>query len=197
MMYILCMLGVWGWGWLTDCVKSKRNTEVASTNSCAFFAYRLERVGCVVFTHERFLRKNQRNADKLSIMPVSEKSLSNLTGGSRLGKPNALTVSVKEAVERAFDKLGGASYLEHVGRTDPRTFCALLSKLLPTKLANADGSPLLAALTELTDAQLEARTARALADAQRQGLMTSAGPVIEVAAEAVQAPVASDTEPEA
>lgn len=108
------------------------------------------------------------------------------TIGRAKGTPNKLTVSVREAVERAFEKLGGASYLEHVGRTDPRTFCALLSKLLPTKLANADGSPLLAALTELTDAQLEARTARALADAQRQGLMSGpSGPVIEVAAEAV------------
>jgi hypothetical protein len=114
--------------------------------------------------------------------------------GRPAGIPNKLTLSVKEAVERAFEKLGGASYLEHVGRTDPRTFCALLSKLLPTKLANADGSPLLAALTELTDAQLEARTARALADAQRQGLMSGlSGPVIEVQAEAVQAPIASDT----
>jgi hypothetical protein len=189
-MYIFVGVG------LTDCAQSKQDTEGASNKSCVFFAYRLERAECVEVTQERFLRKNQRNADKLSIMPVSEKSLSNLTGGSRLGKPNALTVSVKEAVERAFDKLGGASYLEHVGRTDPRTFCALLSKLLPTKLANADGSPLLAALTELTDAQLEARTARALADASRAGLMASPGPVIEVAAEAVQAPIVSSTEPE-
>jgi hypothetical protein len=93
-------------------------------------------------------------------------------------------------VERAFERLGGASYLEHVGRTDPRTFCALLSKLLPTKLANADGSPLLAALTELTDAQLEARTARALADAQRLGIAATQAPVIEVQAEAVVPEVA-------
>lgn len=145
-------------------------------------------------THERILRKNQRNAERMPIMPVSEKSIANLTGGSRLGKQNKLTVSVREAVERAFDRLGGASYLEHVGRTDPRTFCALLSKLLPTKLANADGSPLLAALTELTDAQLEARTARALADAQRQGLMAPSAPVIEVKAEAVQAPLVTSTD---
>lgn len=116
--------------------------------------------------------------------------------GRPKGMQNALTVSVREAVERAFEKLGGASYLEHVGRTDPRTFCALLSKLLPTKLANADGSPLLAALTELTDAQLEARTARALADAQRSGLMASAGPVIEVKVEPVSAPIVSATKPE-
>ena len=111
--------------------------------------------------------------------------------GRQRGTVNKLTVSIREAIEHAFDNLGGASYLEHVGRTDPRTFCALLSKLLPTKLANADGSPLLAALTELTDAQLEARTARALADAQRAGLMAppeavSSAAVLEVQAEIVQ-----------
>ena len=112
--------------------------------------------------------------------------------GRAKGTPNKITLSVREAVERAFDKLGGASYLEHVGRTDPRTFCALLSKLLPTKLANADGSPLLAALTELTDAQLEARTARALADAQRAGLMAppnglSGTAVLDVQVEVIEA----------
>lgn len=101
------------------------------------------------------------------------------------GQPNKLTVSVKEAIERAFDELGGTSYLVHVGRKDPRTFCALLSRLLPTKVANADGSPLLAALTELTDAQLEARTARALADAQRLGIAGQPVQAIEVQAEVV------------
>jgi hypothetical protein len=102
------------------------------------------------------------------------------------GQPNKLTASIKDAIEHAFDELGGASYLVHVGRQDPRTFCALLGKLLPTKLANADGSPLLAALTELTDAQLEARTQRALADAQRLGLASTAQPAIEVQAEPVE-----------
>lgn len=111
--------------------------------------------------------------------------------GRPAGMPNKVTQSVKEAIERAFDELGGTSYLVHVGRKDPRTFCALLSRLLPTKLANADGSPLLAALTELTDAQLEARTARALADAQRAGLMSPPGAAIEVQA----VPVSVDVEP--
>ena len=120
--------------------------------------------------------------------------------GRAKGTPNKITLSVREAIERAFDNLGGASYLEHVGRTDPRTFCALLSRLLPTKLANADGSPLLAALTELTDAQLEARTARALVDAQRAGLMSppdavSGAAVLEVRAEVVE-PVQGQTEGE-
>ena len=114
------------------------------------------------------------------------------TIGRAKGTPNQLTASIKDAIHNAFERLGGVSYLEHVGKTDPRTFCALLSKLLPTKLANADGSPLLAALTELTDAQLEARTARALADAQRAGLMgspdaVSSQAVLEVQAEVVEA----------
>ena len=120
--------------------------------------------------------------------------------GRPKGLPNKVTQSVKEAIENAFQELGGMSYLVHVGQTDPRTFCALLSKLLPTKLSNADGSPLLAALTELTDAQLEARTARALADAQRAGLMSppdavSSQPVLDVAAEVVE-PVQGQTEGE-
>ena len=98
------------------------------------------------------------------------------------GTPNAITANVRDAIHNAFTELGGMSYLVHVGRTDPRTFCALLGKLLPTKLSNADGSPLLAALTELTDAQLEARTARALADAQRAGLMSPPPGAIDVQA---------------
>jgi hypothetical protein len=109
-----------------------------------------------------------------------------LIGGSRKGIPNKQTVAIKDAIERAFTKLGGTDYLVHVGRSDPRTFCALLSKLLPTRLSNADGSPLLAALTELTDAQLEARTQRALADAQRLGLAAAAQPTIEVQAVPVE-----------
>jgi hypothetical protein len=106
--------------------------------------------------------------------------------GRQKGTVNKLTVSIRDAIEHAFDELGGASYLVHVGKSDPRTFCALLSRLLPTKLANADGSPLLAALTELTDAQLEARTQRALADAQRLGLASTAQPAIEVQAVPVE-----------
>ena len=116
------------------------------------------------------------------------------TIGRAKGTPNQLTASIKDAIHNAFEELGGMSYLVHVGRTDPRTFCALLSKLLPTKLANADGSPLLAALTELTDAQLEARTARALADAQRAGLMSQPNGLSSPAVLDVQAEVVRPTE---
>jgi len=120
----------------------------------------------------------------------------NLTRGSRKGIPNRTTQNIKEAIEGAFDRLGGVDYLVSVGQSDPRTFCALLSRLLPTKLANADGSPLLAALTELTDAQLEARTARALADAQRAGLMSPSDGVSSAGAIEVQAEVVEPAQPE-
>lgn len=106
--------------------------------------------------------------------------------GRPKGIPNKITLSVKEAIERAFERVGGVSYLETVARSDPRTFCALLSKLLPTKLANADGSPILSALTALTDAELEARTALALAQAQRSGVLPApSAPLLEVQAEVV------------
>ena len=106
--------------------------------------------------------------------------------GRPKGIPNKITLSVKEAIEKAFEKLGGQEYLVHVGQTDPRTFCALLSKLLPTKIANADGSPILSALTALTDAELEARTALALAQAQRSGVLPApSAPLLEVQAEVV------------
>lgn len=120
-----------------------------------------------------------------SVVESEPKWKANLTRGSRKGIPNRTTQNIKEAIEGAFNRLGGVDYLVKVGQKDPRTFCALLSRLLPTKLANADGSPLLAALTELTDAQLEARTARALADAQRLGLAATPVQAIEVQAEVV------------
>jgi hypothetical protein len=120
-----------------------------------------------------------------AVVESEPKWKANLTRGSRKGIPNRTTQNIKEAIEGAFDRLGGVDYLVKVGQKDPRTFCALLSRLLPTKLANADGSPLLAALTELTDAQLEARTARALADAQRLGLAATPVQAIEVRAEVV------------
>ena len=40
------------------------------------------------------------------------------------GQPNKLTASIKEAIEGAFNKLGGVDYLVKVGQKDPRTFCA-------------------------------------------------------------------------
>ena len=56
------------------------------------------------------------------------------TGGRKKGTPNKIGNKVKEAIEKAFDQLGGVSYLIRVGENDPKTFCTLLSKLLPSKI---------------------------------------------------------------
>lgn len=56
------------------------------------------------------------------------------TGGRVKGTPNKITATVKEAVEVAFDKLGGVAWLVRLGRDDPRAFAALLAKVMPNKI---------------------------------------------------------------
>ena len=56
------------------------------------------------------------------------------TGGRKAGTPNKLTASVKAAIEEAFQLEGGTEYLRHVAREDPKTFCALLGKVLPVQV---------------------------------------------------------------
>jgi hypothetical protein len=52
-------------------------------------------------------------------------------GGRPLGTPNRVGAIVKEAILAAFDKVGGAAYLEQVARQEPKAFCTLLAKLVP------------------------------------------------------------------
>jgi hypothetical protein len=62
-------------------------------------------------------------------------------GDPRAGRPvgavNKLNAKVKEAIEEAFERVGGADYLEKLAWTDKPVFCALLGKLLP-KDVNVD-----------------------------------------------------------
>ena len=42
----------------------------------------------------------------------------------------------------AFDEVGGVDYLKTVATTDPRTFCTLLGKILPTQVTgDAEAGP--------------------------------------------------------
>ena len=41
---------------------------------------------------------------------------------------------MKDAILNAFEKVGGEDYLVEVARTDPRTSCALLGKVMPQQL---------------------------------------------------------------
>ena len=64
----------------------------------------------------------------------------------------------------AFTEAGGVDYLLWVARKDPKVFCALLAKLLPSAPAPGEAEPLMLAIAQLSDDQLHARTARALAE---------------------------------
>ena len=54
--------------------------------------------------------------------------------GRKKGVPNKLTANVKAAIMAAFAAAGGKDYLVKVAKTDPRTFCTLLGKLLPAQV---------------------------------------------------------------
>lgn len=62
------------------------------------------------------------------------------TGGRKKGTPNKLTADVKAMILAALDKAGGVEYLVLQARESPAAFMTLVGKVLPTQLANADGS---------------------------------------------------------
>ena len=86
------------------------------------------------------------------------------TSGRKAGTPNKVTATIKEAVLLSFERLGGAAYLEEVARRDPRTYCALLGKVLPRNpLAPESGAGTVATLS---DAEIRQKVAGML----REGL---------------------------
>ena len=64
------------------------------------------------------------------------------TGGRQKGTPNKVTADLKTAIIGAFEAKGGQQYLEDVAENDPRTFCALLSKVLPMQIQGDEEKPL-------------------------------------------------------
>jgi hypothetical protein len=63
--------------------------------------------------------------------------------GRKLGTPNKLTADVKDAIKAAFGEVGGTAYLVEIAKADPRTFCSLLGKLVPTTVGgDPDGDPI-------------------------------------------------------
>jgi hypothetical protein len=64
------------------------------------------------------------------------------TGGRTKGTPNKVNAAVKEAIVSAFSKVGGENYLVKIAKDDPRTFCALLGRVMPTQLTGAGDNPI-------------------------------------------------------
>ncbi len=65
-------------------------------------------------------------------------------GGRKPNSPNKKTAAVKDALELAFDGLGGVKALQKWGKDNPSSFYALWIKMLPaqTQLSGHDGGPL-------------------------------------------------------
>lgn len=78
------------------------------------------------------------------------------TGGRKKGTPNKMTTSVKEAIMKAFDEVGGEKYLVEVAKQDHRTFCSLLGRVLPKEISANIHSD----LDLMTDEELEAELNR-------------------------------------
>lgn len=55
----------------------------------------------------------------------------NKVGGRQPGATNKIGRALREAIEEAFDRVGGVQYLVEVAKNDPRTFCGLLGKIIP------------------------------------------------------------------
>lgn len=64
-------------------------------------------------------------------------NLTNAGKGRPPGVKNKLTTSVKEAILEAFNRAGGADYLVGVAKDDPRTFCTLVGKVIPTEIVGS------------------------------------------------------------
>jgi hypothetical protein len=54
--------------------------------------------------------------------------------GRVAGIPNRTTAAIKDAILKAFDKVGGEDYLVRMARTEPKAFLTLLGRLVPTQL---------------------------------------------------------------
>lgn len=63
-------------------------------------------------------------------------------GGSRLGKPNKLTGSLKEMILQALEGVGGVAYLQEQATENPTAFLTLVGKVLPLQLSADKDSPL-------------------------------------------------------
>ena len=52
-------------------------------------------------------------------------------GGRAKGTPNKVNHSIREAIQMAFEQVGGVEYLVRLAQEDPKTFVPLLIKTMP------------------------------------------------------------------
>jgi hypothetical protein len=62
--------------------------------------------------------------------------------GRPKGSPNKFTKSLKDMILGALKAKNGQKYLEKIAEEDPRTFCALLARVLPLTIAGDPNQPI-------------------------------------------------------
>jgi hypothetical protein len=60
--------------------------------------------------------------------------------GRKPGTPNKITATIRAGILAAYEQAGGEAYLLQVAKDDPRTFCGLLAKILPTQVEATEGT---------------------------------------------------------
>lgn len=82
------------------------------------------------------------NSRKRASNPARGSKPGERRGGRKKGTPNKLTQTFKQAIETAFENVGGAEYLEKMAVLQPVAFMGLIGKVLPTQIehSNPDGS---------------------------------------------------------
>ena len=62
--------------------------------------------------------------------------------GRKKGSKNKITKDLKAAIMGAFSDAGGQKYLARIADDNPKVFCTLLGKILPSELTGKDGGPI-------------------------------------------------------
>jgi hypothetical protein len=75
-------------------------------------------------------------------------------GGSRKGRPNKVTATLKQMILDALDGAGGLDYLIEQAHKNPVAFIALIGKVLPMTLASDPNDPL---VVEVVHIQFDSR----------------------------------------
>ena len=71
------------------------------------------------------------NINPKNNLPLNKDGSIKKSPGRPKGVPNKTTTSIREALLKTFDNIGGVSWMEQLAKDEPRAFAQLLAKLIP------------------------------------------------------------------
>lgn len=75
-------------------------------------------------------------------------ALGHKTGGRQAGTPNRITRAFREAVQVAYDAIGGDEAFAAWARANPTEFYRIAARLIPAEIATSGQEPLVVVLRE-------------------------------------------------